>query len=404
MPHTLLVSASTAAALRPGNGLPHGAPRPPRRPASSFPRPPGERDRDVRPDPRARYFPFAQRVQEAFGRTALRGVALVGDAVDVGGEGPLPDVVLAVLTACLPPVVRSALAGRRRTVEAELRRASGAHVELHVVPAGWLFDPPPTPFLVDLAARHRILLGPADLLAQLEGPEPAEIPAVEGPRLLLRATVRLLELQDALALTYDAGAAARLARTLRAAALAAGDACLIAAGRYHPLPDVRAERAAEDVLPAAVRAAYLAALPPPRRPAPPLLAAERWDALGHAADLILQSLRLIERERLGVDPLAAAAYREAVLSEAEATWLDRVRDLRDIGLAGALLPLRGSREARLQAVLPRVLVGLGASAGPAGALPGEDWLDPSRTLGDAVATLDSADLGQTFVRRWAALP
>ncbi len=325
-------------------------------------------------------------LRERLPRSWLRGVVLGGGYGR--GEGgvrytpapvPFNDYDLFVVTPPLPRALAASLRLRLGRMAAELSEALDVEVELAVLDTRTLERPPRTLAMADLRWRHRVLLGAPDLLGRMPGPMLNEIPPVEATRLLTNRTALLL-------MAAGMAPGEQPLRYVAKAWLASGDARLLVSGRYHPSWGRRLEALAREpegpyALGPTLSARYeaIARMRLEGRPAP--LEDSLPKALAEAAASLRESLRIVERVRLGVDLEQDARYRRAVVDCEPAGWRDRVRDLRDLarGEGPETLLTEGARSARLHAELPALLGHLAAGR-----------------------PVDAR--GHTFLRRWRSLP
>lgn len=348
-----------------------------------------------------------RRVSERLPPTVVEGVVLGGGYGR--GEGgarrdgerlvPYNDYDLFAITGPLPWPLSRALGERVSRLADELTKHLDVEVEIALVPKSRLLDPPQTLAMADLRAGHRILRGPADLLATMPGPAADEVPILEATILVMNRTALLAMAHGLLERLGEQEVAERVARYVRKAWLAAGDGWLIAAGRYHPATIERMRRVQEESLPPTLVAGYLAAARERLEGAPPPSPAALPAALATAAEVLRRTLDRIETIRLGVGTADRLVYREAVLDHMPARLKDRLRDLRDCGSMALTLPFRGARLARLLAVLPCVLDHL---ADPVVSCRACAWLEPSRVVGLSPRHRD--ELNAVFLRRWRSLP
>lgn len=166
-----------------------------------------------------------------------------------------------------------------------------------------------TIYAFELREGHRVLDGPADLVARMPAIDPARLPLIEATRLLVNRGLGLLwariYLENALAspATFDGDRRRFTINAIHKAALAMGEAALIAAGQYHLSYRERAARVACVPIPLGpaleVRAAHAAATRFKLQPVididPPAALAEWWARVRGWHELIF---RWIEERRL----------------------------------------------------------------------------------------------------------
>lgn len=263
-----------------------------------------------------------ERLLDSLPRDAVAGVALSG-AYGRGEGGawwrdeellPHDDYELYIAAAALPRATVDRLALEIRTVGVELSGRVGVRVMVHLIDRATLRHPPATRAMADLRAGHRVLVGPPGLFRAMPGPRPAELPPIEGTRLVLAGVSRLTRARASLPRLGEPAVAARVARDVRAAWLAAGEGWLIAHRRYDPSTHERLARVWRDATLAELRHGYVATarelLEGARPPDPATLPAAIL-----TADAALRST-LAEVERVRV----AAPVLDGGVEPAEATF------------------------------------------------------------------------------------
>jgi len=348
-----------------------------------------------------------ERLREVLPPSGVLGIVLGGGyGRGEGGvrrEGrelvPYNDYDLYVVTPLLPWPILSALGARTRGVAAELTAELEVEVEVALLPRRVLVDPPQTLAMADLLAGHRVLDGPPDLLAEMPGPSPLEVPALEATKLLLNRSALLVMARGLLPRAHVPEVGERITRYVRKAWLAAGDALLIARRRYDPSPRRRIDLLATESLPDGLHARYARASRERLDGIAPDHAPCTVQCLAESARALAVTLDEVERRRIGVGTANRPRYRAAVLADAPARLRDRLRDIRDMGRMAFALPLEGTRTARLLATLPCVLDHL---ADPKVRHQPCAWLEPARLLGVGPMTITGLD--NAFLNRWRSLP
>lgn len=348
-----------------------------------------------------------ERLRESLPPSGVRGIVLGGGyGRGEGGvrrEGrelvPYNDYDLYVVTPILPWPLMNALAGRARAAAADLTRELGVEVEVALLGPRTLLHPPQTLMMADLLAGHRVLDGPPELLAGMPGPAPVAIPALEATKLVLNRSALLVMARSLLPCVHDAPVGERVARYVRKAWLAAGDALLIARRRYDPSPRRRIDILAKERVPGGLRESYAKASRERLDGEAPDHGPCTIECLAEGARALSRTLDEVERKRIGVGTADRPRYRKAVLADAPATFRDRLRDVRDLGRMAIALPLEGTRTARLLAILPCMLDHI---QNPTIRHHPCAWLEPSRLLGVGPTATDELD--QAFLNRWRALP
>jgi hypothetical protein len=295
--------------------------------------------------------------------------------------------------------VTAALGRRARAAAAQLTRELGVEVEVALISRGTILRPPQTLAMADLLAGHRVLDGPTDLLAAMPGPAPLSIPPLEAAKLVLNRSALLVMARALLPRVHDASVGERVARYVRKAWLAAGDALLISRRRYDPSPRARIDILAKERVPGQLRERYAKASRERLEGEAPDHGPCTVECLAEGARALARTFDEVERRRIGVGTADRQRYRDAVLAQSPATLRDRLRDVRDMGRMALALPIEGNRTARLLAILPCVLDHL---ADPSVRHNPCTWLAPSRLLGVGPAT--TSELDDAFLGRWRALP
>lgn len=348
-----------------------------------------------------------ERLREALPPSGVHGIVLGGGyGRGEGGvrrEGrvlvPYNDYDLYVVTPILPWPLAVALGRRARAAAVTLTEDLGVEVEVALISRGELARPAQTLAMADLVAGHRVLDGPPDLLQAMSGPAPIAIPPIEAAKLILNRAALLVMARDLLPRVHQPAVSEQVARYVRKAWLAAGDALLIARHRYDPSPRRRIALVKEEPLLASLCERYVKASLERLEGTPSDHVPCTVECLAEGAKALAESFDRVEQIRLGVSTKDRAQYRKAVLADAPATPKDRLRDLRDIGRMALVLPLAGTRTARLLAVLPCVLEHM---VRPATRCDPCAWLEPSRLL--SVGPRTTCELDEAFLGRWRALP
>lgn len=306
-------------------------------------------------------------IRRALGPVPCRGVVIGGGlgrgegGLRRGPDGELPynDYDLFVVVPALPRVALSLVRRRLEALAARLHDELRVEVEIAALPEADLPASPPTLMATDLRAGHRVLHGPADLLSSMPPLPPEALHPVEASRLLLNRAALLLLARGVLrAGPLDAAGAERVARYVRKATLARGDAWLILRGRYVTGTFRCVERLAAEA-PAPLAEAYAAAVDER------LSGVERHDeatlrtAHAHEARALTDAFGEAEAARLGGPwpPFdARTPYGPAVLAAAGRPGArERLRIARLAGPVAALPP--STAWARCAATLPAVLDG-----------------------------------------------
>ena len=151
-------------------------------------------------------------------------------------------------------VVNGVTAAARKDLNVALHRAAerlgrefGLEVDFAVLESERLARLPACLMYSELKWRHRVLLGDPRALDAIQLPPPAELPLAEFSRMMLNRGALLLmnaqELGEGAAVR--ARSCERFLRHFSKGVLAAGDARLAAAGRYHPSVSERGRRLRE---------------------------------------------------------------------------------------------------------------------------------------------------------------
>lgn len=151
-------------------------------------------------------------------------------------------------------VVRGLESSRSRSLQGTLHRLAhrlggefGLEVDFAVLQSERLAGLPACLMYSELKWRHRVMLGDPRALGAITSPPVEQLPLAEFSRMMLNRGALLL--MNARELAESAGVRARgserFLRYLSKGLLAAGDARLAAAGRYHPSVVVRGQRLRE---------------------------------------------------------------------------------------------------------------------------------------------------------------
>jgi hypothetical protein len=124
-----------------------------------------------------------------------------------------------------------------------LGREFGLEVDFAVLESERLARLPVCLMYSELKWRHRVLLGDPRALDAVQSPPPADLPLAEFSRMMLnRGALLLMNARELEEGAVRARSSERFLRYFSKGMLAAGDARLAAAGRYHPLVAERGRR------------------------------------------------------------------------------------------------------------------------------------------------------------------
>lgn len=335
-------------------------------------------------------------VREALRPVPLRGVVLGGGlgrgegGLRRGPSGELPynDYDLFVVLPTLPWAAMALVRRRLGALADRLTGELGVEVELAALPAGDLPRTPPTLMATDLQTGHRVLWGPADLLAPMPPLLHASLAPAEASRLLLNRAALLLMARDALRHPLDDAGAERVARYVRKATLARGDAWLILRGLYVTGTATCRDRLRAEAPPDLARAYASAVEERLSGGEPPGDSVSLAAAVEAEARLLTDAFGEAESRRLGhVWPPFHGDGGYGPIALAAGGTVGPRECLRVARAAGALAALHGSTAwSRCAATLPSLLDGR-----PTGA-------SPMRTLG----TLQVGDLEGGWLALWRA--
>ena len=267
---------------------------------------------------------------------------------------------------------RRRLRRRLHEIGERLGAEFGLEVDFAVLEAGRLGKLPSCLMYSELKWRHRVLAGESDALQGIPSPPVEHLPLAEFSRMMLNRGALLLmnahELQGGAAVR--ARGCERFLRYFSKGLLAAGDARLAAAGRYHPSVDERSRRLRGLEWSGSDRAQFLelydlaARIKLGGEPARVLRPGEPQRLHRLAVHEWLEAYRLLEAARLGSAPETWQSYASADVAKGQdgGRWWSPLHHMALETLAAVLrvrLPdparvLQHPRE-RLMAALPLLL-------------------------------------------------
>ncbi len=167
------------------------------------------------------------------------------------GPRPFNDYDLFVVLRRRSPFAKSRTRRAIEKLRPDLERVVELPVELSVITVAELRRSPTTLMLFDLLHGNRVLWGELSLREEMPESWQAELPLIEGARLLVNRGSLLAHCKSAMfgGRPRDAAERERLVKYLNKAIVACGDAVLIARGRYVTNSDQRIASLREVALP-----------------------------------------------------------------------------------------------------------------------------------------------------------